>query len=294
LKSIIICLFIVLNLLVTACGGGGGASTEPETPSGSNTEESTGNDSSDYEIATTWYQPPLMATWQWQLTGTLNTDYDVLIYDIDLFDTDASDIAQLQAEGHKVICYFSAGSYESYRDDASQFDEADLGNTLDGWPDERWLDVRTENVKTIMQARLDLAQSKGCDGVEPDNVDGFQNNSGFDFTANDQAIYNQFLSEQAHNRGLAVGLKNDLDQVAELVDFFDFAVNEQCFQYDECDLLTPFIEQNKPVLNAEYQARYRNDEAARNTLCNQSVNLQFSTLILPLNLNDEFRYSCID
>lgn len=42
-----------------------------------------------------------------------------------------------------------------------------------------------------MQARLDLAVQKGCDGVEPDNVDGYQNNSGFPLTAQDQLAYNR-------------------------------------------------------------------------------------------------------
>ena len=39
--------------------------------------------------------------------------------------------------------------------------------------------------------------------------------------------------------------------MAGLVDDFDFAVNEQCHQYNECESLTPFTEQNKAVFNAE-------------------------------------------
>jgi hypothetical protein len=33
-----------------------------------------------------------------------------------------------------------------------------------------------------MSTRLALASSKGCDGVDPDNVDGYDNDSGFDLT----------------------------------------------------------------------------------------------------------------
>ena len=143
-----------------------------------------------------------------------------------------------------------------------------------------------------MQSRLDLAKQKGCDGVEPDNMDAYVNNSGFDLSANDQLVYNRFIANQAHDRNLSVGLKNDLDQVIELVDYFDFAVNEQCFEYGECASLMAFIEQGKPVLNAEYLAQYVSDESQRNLLCDESIELQFSTLILPIDLDDSFRLSC--
>ena len=56
-----------------------------------------------------------------------------------------------------------------------------------------------------MQARLDLAVSKGCVGVEPDNVDGYQNSSGFPLTAADQLAYNRFLAGEARARGGAAG-----------------------------------------------------------------------------------------
>ena len=239
-----------------------------------------------------WYQPAVGVTWQWQLSGTVNTIYDVDIYDIDLFDSSAALIANLQAEGRRVICYFSAGSYEEWRSDADLFQEADLGNPLDNWPGERWLDIRSDSVRVLMQRRLDLAASKGCDAVEPDNVDGFTNRPGFQLTESDQMDYNAFLANEAHLRGLAIGLKNALEQVAALEPYFDFAVNEQCFEYEECDLLAPFIDNDKPVLNAEYRQQYVNDAGRRRALCTDAVSRHFSTLVLPLELDDTFRYSC--
>ena len=127
-----------------------------------------------------WYQPNISTTWQWQLTGDLNLSYDVDIYDIDLFDTPKETITELHNANRKVICYFSAGSYENWRPDKNQFPESAIGNTLDGWEDEKWLDIRNSTIREIMKSRLDLAVEKGCDGVEADNVDGFANNSGFD------------------------------------------------------------------------------------------------------------------
>ncbi|MCU7834316.1 MAG: endo alpha-1,4 polygalactosaminidase [gamma proteobacterium symbiont of Taylorina sp.] len=240
-----------------------------------------------------WYRPEVSVSWQWHLNGVVNTDYQVKIYDIDLFESSPLLINQLKASGSKVICYFSAGSYENYRTDKDKFIPSELGNIMDGWPDEQWLDIRSENVVEIMLSRLDLAVQKGCDGVEPDNMDAYTNNSGFDLNANDQLAFNKLIANESHNRGLSVGLKNDLNQISELVDFFDFSVNEQCYEYDECNTLVPFINKGKPVLNAEYLDEYINDSNAREDLCQIANKQQFSTLILPLDLDDSFRYSCL-
>lgn len=239
-----------------------------------------------------WYKPGVGATWQWQLSGTVNPNYVVDIYDIDLFDASSALINNLKNSGKKVICYFSAGSSENWRSNFSAFLPGDMGKALDGWAGEKWLDIRSANVYKIMLARLDLAKSKGCDGVEPDNVDGYANSSGFSLSANDQLTYNKKLAEAAHARGLAIALKNDLDQANQLVDFFDFSVNEQCYQYNECAALNTFIAKGKPVFNVEYQSKYVNNATTRQSLCNASLAAQFSTLILPLNLDDKFRYSC--
>lgn len=280
-----LCIAILLATL-TACGGGGGGA-----------DEDAGGDDATPSVPPViegdWYRPAVGATWQWQLQGALNSGYDVEIYDVDLFDTSAPAIADLQAQGRKVICYFSAGSYENWRPDIAEFTADDKGNPLDDWDGEVWLDIRSANVRSIMSARLDLARDKGCDGVEPDNVDAYTyEGSGFPLTAQDQADYNAFIANAAHDRGLAVALKNDLDQIVALVDYFDFAVNEQCEEYDECDMLSPFVDADKPVLHAEYAERYVTSAGERETLCQQSAALQLSTLVLPLELDDAYRFSC--
>jgi len=245
-----------------------------------------------------WFMPKPSTTWQIQLQGDVNTNYgDAEMYDIDLYDSSEALIQQLQARGKNVICYFSAGSYENWRPDADQFNASDLGRALDGWPGERWLDIRSNNVREIMKRRLDLAEQKGCGGVDPDNMDGYLNESGLPINAQDQLSFNRFIAKEAHDRGLSVGLKNDLDQIEDLVDHFDFAVNEQCFQFNECDLLTPFINQGKAVFQIEYAQKYTtgaNAEATRNKLCGDAQSLKLSTLVMPLLLDDEFRFSCLD
>jgi hypothetical protein len=223
----------------------------------------------------------------------LNTSYAVAIYDIDLFDTSASTINALRASGKRVVCYFSAGSAENWRPDYAQFAAADMGNALSGWAGERWLDTRSANVREVMKQRLDLALSKGCDGVEPDNVDGYTNNPGFALTASTQLDYNHFLANEAHARGLAIALKNDVDQISELEPYFDFAINEQCFQYNECGGYSVFTSKGKPVLNAEYASKYVNNTGgARDALCSAARAANIHTLVLSINLDDSYRYSC--
>lgn len=229
------------------------------------------------------------STWHWQLQGTLDTSVDADVYDVDLFETSPRLIDELRSDGRIVICYFSAGSYEGWRPDAGDFAADDLGDTLDGFEDERWLDVRTSTVRAVVEGRLDRAVDAGCDGVEPDNADGYLNETGFDLTAADQLDFNQFVARAAHRRGLLVGLKNDLDQIPELVDLFDFAVNEQCHEFDECDLNGPFIDADKPVFNAEYASEFVDDPSS---VCANALELGVRTLILPLDLDGSFRISC--
>ena len=89
------------------------------------------------------------STWQWQLQGDLDTSHDVDVYDVDLFDTDPSAIGGLRADGRIVVCYFSAGSYEGWRPDAGDVAAEALGGTLDGFEDERWLDVSDPSVLAV-------------------------------------------------------------------------------------------------------------------------------------------------
>lgn len=200
-----------------------------------------------------WWHPLPGTRWHIQYTGTLNTSLDVDAYNIDLFDTPASVIQSLRSRGVRVICYFSAGSYEEWRPDATKFPVSVRGRPLSGWPGEAWLDIRRLAILLpIMEARIQLAVKKGCDAVDPDNVDGYTNRTGFPLSYDDQIRYNTAIANLAHKWGLAVGLKNDIEQVDDLVGSFDFTVNEQCFEYRECAPLSAFINAGKPVFNIEY------------------------------------------
>lgn len=197
---------------------------------------------------------PPKISWQIQYTGELVLTPQVDLFNLDLFETPPDIMETMHRRGTFVVCYFSAGSYEDWRPDAPQFPSEVLGKDMAGWPGEKWLDIsRLDLLAPIMEARLDLATRKGCDGVDPDNVNGYEHDTGFPLSFDDQLIYNLFLAEAAHARGLAVGLKNDIGQIPDLLPHFDWMLNEQCFTYHECNTLMPFVEAGKPVLVIEYE-----------------------------------------
>jgi hypothetical protein len=233
-----------------------------------------------------WHPTP-GTSWQLQFSGDIDTSINVQMYDIDLFDTPKSLIDQLHANGRIVICYFSAGSWEDWRPDADDFPEGVIGNDLSGWQGEKWLDIRCiDLLGPIMRARMDLAVQKGCDGVDPDNVDGYTNDTGFPLSAQDQLAYNKWLVAEAHARKLSIGLKNDLNQVAALVSHFDWALNEQCFQYNECNSLLPFVQAGKAVFGVEYTG-------SPSAFCPAANAMGFSWVKKNLDL-DAWRIDCHD
>ena len=164
-----------------------------------------------------WWHPVPGLTWQWQLADLpVDTNVDADVFDLDLFDTSPDVIRELHLKGRKVICYISVGSREDWRSDAEQFPTQVLGNEYVGWPGETWLDIRQiDRLAPIMRARLDLCKLAGFDAVEPDNIDIHDNETGFEISYDEQLVYARWLADEAHSRGLAIGIKNAPDMVAE-------------------------------------------------------------------------------
>lgn len=218
------------------------------------------------------WSPAKLTTWYWQI-GSVPTNLTraVAAYDVDGENASASTVSTLHTNGKKVVCYYSAGTYEPGRSDSASFAAADKGSAVQGWPGEFWLDTRSANVRSIMVARMQACKNKGFDAVEPDNVDGYTNSPGFPLTATTQLDYNQYIAAQAHALGLAVFLKNDVDQLSDLAPFFDGAINEECIAFAECGGYSAFLSsggwQNagKPVLGAEYNTISAADCSASNS-----------------------------
>lgn len=223
-----------------------------------------------------WWCPTVGLTWQWQLSEPpVDTSVDADVYDIDIFDNNASVVADLHAKGRKVIGYINVGSWENWRPDKDQFPPEVLGEDYEGWPGERWLDIRRlDLIAPIMRARLDICKAKGFDAVEPDNMEIHSNGSGFPITYKDQLKYALWLAEEAHQRGLAIGIKNAADQVKDLIDHFDFAIVEDYFFYHWYEKMLPFIKGGKPVFAAEYDDTGVDFSAA----CKKAKELGFSII----------------
>lgn len=107
---------------------------------------------------------------------------------------------------------------------------------------------------------------------------------GFPLTYQDQLNYDVWLASSAHTLGLSVALKNDVDQVNDLLPYFDWSLDEQCFQYKECDKLLPFINAGKAVMEVEYKLNPPQ-------FCPQANAMNFNSMKKHLNLGP-YRVAC--
>ncbi len=202
--------------------------------------------------AQAWWTPPQQLTWYWQLTGTARAEPTQAV-DLDGFDTSAATVAALHTRGQRAICYIDVGTAENWRSDYREFPASVKGSTVDGWAGENWLDISQLSVlEPIMTARFQMCAQKGFDAVEADNIDGYENGTGFDLTAGEQLTYDEWIAQEVHALGMAVFQKNDPDQAAQLEPYFDGELDEECNRYSECGAFAPYLAAGKPVLNAEY------------------------------------------
>jgi len=281
---IILALGLGLGLGLTLGGGSGDGGDSAATPAPLPATPS------DKKI----WQPHSGATWQIVLQQAIKLEPsatsitpDVDIYDIDLFTNSQSTIDTLHRLGKKVICYFSAGSFEPGRPDSNDFKENDKGKGLDGWPGERWLNLNSDNVRIIMRKRIELAAKKKCDAIDPDNVDGFDNKNGLGLTRADSIHFMGFLAAKAQNLNLAIGLKNAGAIIPSVMPAVQFAVNEQCVQFSDCPTFSAFTNASKPVFHIEYPSEVSTDFVPN--FCKDSGPAAgtegFSTLIKNMNLD---------
>ncbi|KAL5345451.1 hypothetical protein ACLOAV_009824 [Pseudogymnoascus australis] len=291
---VIVGLAVGLGVGLSSRHSSSGASSSNASSDGSPKNNPTTGDSS--SAASIW-QPAVGVKWQIVLQAPINeTEIDVPVYDIDLFDSTASIIAWAQGQGRKVICYFSAGSYEDWRPDSASFKPEDYGNGLEGWEGEYWLNTSSANARNIMLTRLDQAAKKGCDGVDPDNIDGYENDSGLDLTTDTAVDFVTFLADATHARNMSFGLKNGAKILSQVLDLIQWNVVEECVQYDECGDYARVIDAGKPVFVIEYptteeRPSYVSDEKKEEICGNGGIPPGFSTVLKNMNL-DEWIVQC--
>ena len=222
-------------------------------------------------------------SWAWNLAGGPIPDVAVDVVDVDLVETPEAEVRRAETNGIRTVCYLSAGTFESDRPDAGEYPEEILGNTWDEW-DERYVDIRRLDVLgPILGARLDLCAAKGFSAVEPDNVDTYGADTGFDLTEADAIKFARWIADEAHRRGLAVAQKNIPELAGELVDFFDFAITEDCFDDGWCTEMAPYREAGKAILDAEYTDRM---DALSPDLCAEASDLGISVLLADRDLTE--------
>jgi glycosyl hydrolase family 114 len=262
------------------------------------------------------WKPALGDRWQYQLQGrpafAATGGIDVAIcadpasggacvrpdvFDIDLFELDGETpntkaVEAIHAAGAHAVCYIDAGSIETYRPDYRAFVRFDrrCGGCLIGEPfsrvfnDENWANLndgkgQRDFMLRMMAARVRRCAEAGFDAVEYDVVDAYAagpGTTGWRISPATQLTYNRSLAGIAHRLGLAAGLKNDLGQVEQLLTSFDFAINEQCYQYDECTPLLAFIDAGKPVFHVEYRL-------APGEFCRETGAMGFSSIVKARN-----------
>jgi hypothetical protein len=200
------------------------------------------------------YAPkPSTASWQVQFQGRIDASVRARFIDVD-GDTDAGTVRALKRRGGKVACYVNAGAWENFRADKDAFPPELLGRQYEGFPEERWLDIRRiDLLALILGARIDACRAKGFDGVDPDNLNGFENATGFPLTAQDQLRFNTWLANEVHARGLSIGLKNDGPQAGALVPYFDWVIVEECIEQENCGDYGPFTRAGKAIFAIEYR-----------------------------------------
>lgn len=199
-----------------------------------------------------WHPAP-DDTLQMQLLGGIDTSYEADIYLTDMFDTPPPVIQEITATA-KALCYVSAGVREEWRPDADEFPSELLGNNVEGSKEERWLDIRAlDAVRPIMSERVIECADKGFDGVAFANLDGYDNDSGFELDKTDQVAFNTLLGELAHENGLTAGMINAPELAEELEPQFDFALSTGCYEFDECERFRAFLNAGKPVFVIEFE-----------------------------------------
>ena len=226
------------------------------------------------------YVIPVGKSFEWRLdslSNNYNTNADVI--DIDAFSATPELISNLKLQGKVVLAYLSVGSLENYRPDVDDFPESVIGHDYDGYPDEKWLDIRRiDLLGPIMEARIDMIKSKGFDGIEPDNMNGYQNETSFNISEEDAIVYSRWLIEKAHSRQLSIGQKNSEELIPRLFDEFDWILTEDAFVDDFFEELTPFISAGKAVFLVEYTDRISSEEF-QDQVCPQATSKNYSAVL---------------
>ena len=204
-------------------------------------------------LAPSFAAPLPSAKWDWQLSvENINPPKNIKAFGADPDSVTSEQILALNKAGVYTICYVSVGTLENWRSDKNIFPSNIIGKTYGDWPDEAFLDISNNELVNIMVQRFNNCAALGFLAIEPDNMDVYINDSGFNISKEQTLDYIRSLAKHAHALNLEIGQKNVPELTSELVSIMDFIITEDCFVDGWCGDVLPYIAANKPVFNAEY------------------------------------------
>jgi hypothetical protein len=239
-------LFVIVGLaafLAFGCETGGDGEKDDKDINDIKDEETDMSDAADDLIDTeipdsTVILPPANAQFDYQLGGAYTPPDGVTVV--------ARDRTEAPVAGLYNICYVNG--FQTQPDDADWWlaEHPDLllrdggGDPVidPDWPDEMLIDITTpekrEALAVIVGGWITGCAADGYQAVEIDNLDTYSRSDGF-IDIEDAVAMIRLLADAAHGAGLAIGQKNATDLAPRRAETaLDFAVAEECNQYDEC------------------------------------------------------------
>ena len=173
------------------------------------------------------------------------------------------DSTEKPAEGLYNICYVNGFQTQPgvvWLDGLVLRDPAGERIVDPNWPDENIIDISSAGNRADAALQInrmtDACATSGFDAVEFDNLDSYTRSDGA-LTLDDAAAFAGLLVQHAHDRGLAAGQKNtgELETRGRDAIGFDFAVVEECDQFEECASFTEVY--SDAVIDIEYTDELR-------------------------------------
>ncbi|MFE5262488.1 endo alpha-1,4 polygalactosaminidase [Streptomyces coelicoflavus] len=184
--------------------------------------------------AAAYSPPPAHAGFDYQIGGAYTPPAGVEVV--------SRDHSASPAPGLYNICYVNAfqaqPGAEADWDDDLLLRDADGEVVYDTDWGEAFLDIRTadkrERIAEKVGTWIDGCADKGFQAVEPDNYDSYTRAGELLDAADAQGLI-RLLAERAHSDGLAIGQKNTVELAPNREENgLDFAVAEECGEWDEC------------------------------------------------------------
>lgn len=234
----------------------------------------------------TWWQPAAQTSFDWDLDNIdANTKFTGNVVDVDAFTTTAETVTALHKQGKKVIAYLSVGTLEDDRPDGALLPAEVIGKKYSEWPHEKWLDIRQlDKLKPWLNSRFNMIVKKGFDAIEPDNLDGYTNTTGFALSIDDAKKYADYLITLAHSNGLGIGQKNVPDLTADYAAKFDWVLTEDAFNQGWQKDVDRYIALKKPVFAVEY-TDVTSQTTFEQSICPAASTLGYTAILKHRNLD---------